>query len=204
MLVMRFGTDARSNMAALLLAALIPGPALAVPPPREQLTADCLHPQYASDQLVCDTPELLELDRSMRALLETTSIPTTSRWIEPQEQWLRRRSMCAMQREHASCVRAAYNDRIALLQASRMPPAPDRTTLAGDDAQVTSMAPGDAAHVFYDAAGQITAYARSGLPLAPGWQNFAQFSRHGNIIKLTVPDGLVLACWVASAHKDLK
>jgi uncharacterized protein len=43
----------------------------AIPPPLEQVAADCVAPTYATDQLVCADAELKEMDRVMRERLAT-------------------------------------------------------------------------------------------------------------------------------------
>jgi uncharacterized protein len=91
----------------------------AIPPPPEQLAADCVQPTYASDQLVCTTPELLTLDLRMSALLDRVDLEAVIRTdpsFEPQPDWLRRRSLCAFAAAHAECLRAMYEARIAELE----------------------------------------------------------------------------------------
>jgi hypothetical protein len=88
-----------------------------VPPPVAQLTADCVHPVYASDQLVCSDADLARLDYDMVRLLAADE-PPTGPWIEAQETWFRRSRMCAFQAGHAACLAAAYRERIGLLRAA--------------------------------------------------------------------------------------
>jgi len=104
----------------LSIAWLAPGEAIAVPPPPEQVAADCDAPTYASDQLVCHDPELLELDRRMRSLLaqlDLEAVAAARRDVESQPSWFRRRSLCAFADAHAACLRAMYVDRISTLEA---------------------------------------------------------------------------------------
>jgi uncharacterized protein len=100
--------------------ALATGTAAAIPPPPEQLAADCSQPTYASDQLVCATPELLALDQRMRALLDRVDLEAVAGRdpaFEQQSDWLRRRSLCAFSAAHADCLRAVYSARITELEA---------------------------------------------------------------------------------------
>jgi uncharacterized protein len=82
-----------------------------------QLTADCSHPVYASDQLVCRNAELTRLDGDVVRLLAENAAPS-GRWIESQDMWFRRSRMCAFQADHAACLAAAYSERIGLLRAA--------------------------------------------------------------------------------------
>jgi len=94
--------------------------AKALPPPVEQYGANCADTTYASDQLICNDPSLLELDRKMLAALADASaiaISPTSPMIEAQPDWFRRRSMCALQAGHRACLVAAYAERTAVLVA---------------------------------------------------------------------------------------
>ena len=111
----------RLAAAALLLAA---GSSGAVPPPPLQIAADCERPIYASDQRVCDDASLLALDQQVRdawlALVANGQAPAVSAWLEEQEAWFRRRSRCAFSERHAGCLRAAYTERAAVLEAWRL------------------------------------------------------------------------------------
>lgn len=88
--------------ATIALAASTAG---AVPPPPEQLAADCERPTYASDQLVCATPDMLALDRRMSRQLDRVDLDDVERRdpsFEPQSSWLQRRSRCAFSAAHAA------------------------------------------------------------------------------------------------------
>lgn len=41
-------------------------------------------------------------------------------WVEAQQDWFRRRSLCAFSKRHAECLQAAYRERIAVLEALRV------------------------------------------------------------------------------------
>ena len=107
------------QLAVAALCALGPQPARAVPPPPAQVTANCEAPTYASDQLVCADPELLELDRLLgdqigsRDEAAVASVPAGS-----DEEWFRRSRMCAFEADHRDCLRAAYCLRLAWLDRS--------------------------------------------------------------------------------------
>lgn len=112
----------------LPIAWLAPGGARAVPPPPEQVSANCDAPTYASDQLVCHDPELLELDRRMRALLTRLDLEVLAAAgsdVESQASWFRRRSLCAFADAHTACLRAMYVDRISALEALTRSGPPD-------------------------------------------------------------------------------
>lgn len=90
----------------------------ALPPPPEQVSANCASPTYASDQLICASSGLLGLDRHMVAVLKVAgdaALVPQSPFIESQSAWLGRRSLCAMRSGHAACLKAAYQERIAVL-----------------------------------------------------------------------------------------
>lgn len=115
---------ARRALLALLLLALAPaairaaqGPP-AVPPPAEQLTANCVAPVFASDQLVCADPELRALDDQLRKILAVRAGMQGEGLAESDYQWFLRRSRCAFQEAHRACLLQAYQERLALLQAA--------------------------------------------------------------------------------------
>lgn len=88
--------------------------------PVAQESADCIHPSYATDQLVCSDSELRALDHAVVERLEAMPPPAdtaTYPWIEDQEAWFRRRSLCAFREDHRACVRQAYAMRLAELRA---------------------------------------------------------------------------------------
>lgn len=105
------------------------GPA-AVPPPPDQVSADCVAPSYADDMAVCGDAGLRELDRRMVAALPAAGPAARLRTdyaIEPQRDWFRRSRSCAAQHAQLACLRAAYRERIAVLGAAgRAPPPGER------------------------------------------------------------------------------
>jgi uncharacterized protein len=116
----RIDLSALAWVGATLATSFAAGPANSVPPPPEQLHADCASPTYASDQLICSDPQLTAMDRQMAADLLSTgqaAIEPASPFIEAQADWIRRRSLCAMRSDHALCLEHAYDERIAVLAA---------------------------------------------------------------------------------------
>lgn len=107
-------------MAFASLASAQTGPtAFAVPPPVEQLTADCARPVYASDQLVCGDAELRLQDDRLALLLNgrpELAQRNGSAFFEAQSAWFKRRSMCAMNAEHRKCLSAAYAERMRVVE----------------------------------------------------------------------------------------
>lgn len=92
----------------------------AVPPPVEQLTANCNSPVYASDQLVCGDIELRALDEQLATKIrEKPNLGSRegSIYYEAQSTWFKRRSLCAMKSGHRQCLLEAYAERLRLLDA---------------------------------------------------------------------------------------
>jgi uncharacterized protein len=93
----------------------------AVPPPWPQTGADCEHPTYASDRLVCSDATLLALDRAvLDAWLALSDVQAGFKLpplLESQQAWFGRRSRCAFVEDQAACLRAAYLDRAGVLRA---------------------------------------------------------------------------------------
>lgn len=130
------------NSPMLAITTVVPAmPAVAqispIPPPIEQVTADCNRPVFATDQLVCSDPPLRQLDNRLAAALRTFDAPA-GRWLEPQTQWLLRRSRCAFQADHRQCVELAYAERLAVVR----PLSPHAITASADcnDASVRLVA----------------------------------------------------------------
>ena len=88
----------------------------AMPPPPAQVSANCIAPTYASDQLVCKDDELRELDHRLFERLSTQSgLRSTAADLDSDEDWFRRSRRCAFEAEHRECLLAAYCLRLALL-----------------------------------------------------------------------------------------
>ena len=84
----------------------------AIPPPVDQVSADCSAPVYASDQLVCGDPELRMLDDRLRARIDSSPEVSASAWMESHSEWFKRRSLCAFEPAHRQCLLDAYADRL--------------------------------------------------------------------------------------------
>jgi uncharacterized protein len=82
---------------------------MAVPPPTEQMTADCAAPNYATDMLVCNDPDLLALDVELATLWSQLSSGPAGgpAATDAQAAWFRERSLCAFEDDHRGCVEAA-------------------------------------------------------------------------------------------------
>ncbi len=89
-----------------------------VPPPIEQLRADCARPQYASDLLVCGDPALMAADAEVAALAAVAPALAPDAIWEDQATWFRRRSRCAFLADHRACLVDAHADRRAVLMAT--------------------------------------------------------------------------------------
>ena len=99
----------KSFLTASLFVLALPA-ALAVPPPPEQLGADCENPVYASDQLVCATPSLRALDNRVAALAARDEAR-----LDAHMACFRASRRCAFEAGHAACLQAAYCAQLALL-----------------------------------------------------------------------------------------
>lgn len=90
----------------------------AVPPPLEQVTADCDQPVYASDQFICGDADLSrqERDLAVRWRAVEAAMPASA-WIEDQPVWFKRRAMCAFQTDQGACLSGANAERERLFAA---------------------------------------------------------------------------------------
>jgi uncharacterized protein len=90
----------------------------AVPPPIDQVSADCTAPTYTTDQLVCADPALRAHDDELARLwahAEATGRLGAS-VQEAQADWFRQRRLRALREDHRACADAAYRARIAELK----------------------------------------------------------------------------------------
>ena len=190
----------------------VPSPisaAHAIPPPPVQSVADCERPTYASDQLVCADAELLALDRELGNLLATVDLTTRvapMSLVEPQEAWLRRRSLCAFSERHAACLKAAYSERIAVIAAvgsasteatQRSEPATCNDAPWGSIDVLIQRTSGQSATAM-DRQARVRAVA---LASARGsdWSPFARFAEDGAAIRFTTLDGTAFECQIRPA-----
>lgn len=58
--------------------------------------------------------------REAWAALDFASVVAPGAWVEAQQDWFKRRSLCAFRERHAECLRDAYLERIAVLEALRL------------------------------------------------------------------------------------
>jgi uncharacterized protein len=179
-------------------------PVAAVPPPPEQVAANCEAPTYASDMLVCADADLRALDARMReawAAVDFAGVVAPAAWVESQDAWFRRRSLCAFAERHADCLQAAYVERIAVLEALR------RITLRSPrqgmevscpaapwgHAQVRVRAPESGALAIEDGAAHVLAAATPAN--ADGtWTPYVGFKVDGSVIQLATLEGSTIVC----------
>jgi uncharacterized protein len=187
-----------------LATALGGGPACAVPPPLAQFAANCESPTYASDMLVCGDPSLRALDARMRdawAAVDLAAVVAPGAWVEGQEDWFRRRSLCAFSERHAECLQDAYLERIAVLEALRLVdsrPSRRGTAAVCRDAPwgvagVRLRAPTTGALAIEDDDGRFLAAA---TPLRPGspWTPYVGFTAEGSSVRLVRMSGPAVVC----------
>lgn len=175
---------------ALAGASILHPPVAAVPPPPEQETADCAAPVFATDQLVCSSPVLQERDRELAALLAAATLPF-SPWIEPQRDWFLRRSRCAFVVNHAGCVSAAYDERLALF---RPPPPPHQSMAARcSNADIAAIRSAEGWIVMFDRQGQVLGVAWNGAA-NQDWQPFLLANSHGKKLTIRAATGESIAC----------
>jgi len=185
----------------------VPSPisaAHAVAPPPEQSVANCTNPTYASDAFVCADAELLGLDRQVRDALVGISFAgavAPNSLVEDQQAWFRRRSLCAFSEKQAGCLRAAYSERIVVLDVLRKA----SPALAQSGATATcSGAPWDSTDariklgdrgpaIVMDAKGRVLTVALDAEP-RDDWSPFVRFSTEGEMIRFSPLDDPAIEC----------
>lgn len=194
-----------SWLAALLpVIALGSAPVAAVPPPPEQIAANCEAPTYASDMLVCADPFLRALDAGMSEAwdaVDFASIVAPGAWVEAQDAWFRRRSLCAFYQRHADCLQAAYVERIAVLQAlGRVALRPNRQGLDAScpgapwgHSSVRVRAPLSGALTIEDSAAHVLAAATPAEPVG-AWAPYVGFKVDGSVIRLSTLEMATIVC----------
>jgi uncharacterized protein YecT (DUF1311 family) len=184
----------------------VPSPisaARAVPPPPEQVTADCTDPTYASDMLVCADPELLGLDRQLADALKrvrSAAVATPTSLVEAQNAWFRRRSRCAFSARHADCLRVAYSERIVVLDvlgkaSPALAPADTLARCSGApwgpiDVRVVVA---DGPLIVLDDAGRVLAVALDTQP-REDWVSFVRFVADNETIRLIALEHPPIEC----------
>jgi uncharacterized protein len=192
---------AASWLLPLLMACANPSSAqtLAVPPPLEQLQAECTRPQYASDTLVCGDAELRAADAQVAALASTSpALAADAKW-EDQASWLRRRSLCAFKTDHRDCLIAAYADRRAVLAAIAHPATqPLRCNGAWHGRALSSspVAAGQALTITDN--GQVVAVA---TPPGTAWQPWVAWSESATGLKVQPLGASPFVCRLQSAPR---
>lgn len=168
-----------------------------LPPPADQISADCGSPVYATDQLVCSTPELLALDAEMLGLWsgarDLSFVP--SYWIEAQSAWFKRRSLCAFRDDHSDCVKAAYSERIAVLYVLQFPPGPyDRAVTCSGDGPFRSGTwdLGAGLYLLMDELAQPIVVAMTSV--SPAWTPFVSALLEEEALRITRMDGAEMTC----------
>lgn len=161
-----------------------------VPPPVEQHTADCAHPVFATDQLVCADPALRTLDARLGTLLASAS-PPESRWVEPQWQWFQRRSRCAFSKDHKGCVEAAYRERLALFEPP--PRVEERRAIKCEGADLAAVGVQNGKIILFGPLGEVWGLAWS-EPSAKVWTPFLTALRRGREVSLHTIEGVSSRC----------
>ncbi|WP_156356213.1 hypothetical protein [Sphingomonas sp. Leaf22] len=146
----------------------------AVPPPFPQLTADCTHPVYASDQLVCGDPLLQRVDAQLASALERGQT-RTGPWIEDGGAWFRRSRLCSLRPDHRRCLIEAYRERRTVLTAAART---DRGKQCGS-LRIAAMPDGSIA--LYDKAGGIVGVA---LRASLVWKPFIRIGSTNRFLDL--------------------
>jgi uncharacterized protein len=200
------------RLLAFLLTLIFKGnaPAAAVPPPPEQIRANCESPTYASDVLVCGNPLLRALDARMHdawAVAEFAIAVVPGAWVEAQDAWFRRRSLCSFSERHANCLKDAYLERIAVLEALRLvasrPPRRAAAATCPDapwgGATVRIRAPATGALAVENDDARVLAAA---TPLQSGsaWTPYVAFTVEGPSIRLLPMSGPAITCTLGNGR----
>lgn len=174
-----------------------PAVAQPVPPPPEQIGADCARPVYASDQLVCSDPLLRALDAltAQRSAQIDAAAPGNAGHIESPADWFRRRARCAFDNRHRACLVDAYRDRLLVLSTLTGPSSLERKIVcrdawAGRDMRVAIAAKG---------AMRVTDTGRAFAIATPpvhgsAWKPAVIARPDGHAITFELPDATVIHC----------
>ena len=204
----RRATD-RAGARALRLIAALPlllagAAAVAVPPPLPQVAADCEASVYASDRLVCSDASLRALDARVRdawIALDLEPVLAPGAWVETQDAWFKRRSLCAFSERHAECLRAAYIERVAVVEVLRL--AASRTARPGIPMTCRDAPWGRAVVRLREPdAGGLTVEDSDARVLAvatprradPAWTPHAGFEAQGDAVRLEPMHGPIVVC----------
>lgn len=157
--------------------------AQAVPPPIAQRSADCTHPVYASDQLVCADPELRAIDARLAKAM-TLRVTPAGQWIEDAETWFRRSRLCAMKKDHRDCLIGAYRERLAL-ETVRVNAGPSKAC-----GHLLLISTSDRARALFSTGGQLMLLAQ---PATTAWTPFISTSMKQGRVVFRNGQGRVLA-----------
>lgn len=167
-----------------------------VPPPIEQLTANCAASTYATDQLVCADKELRTQDAMMRRSLgrvDPVLIRGRPPLLESQSDWFKRRSRCAFERSGRLCTLAAYAERARVISAANAVPGRDVATMACREQFLRRGIGWFTANAFVIR--DEDRLAAVALPDTRGpWRPYASWVRYGAGIVVRGPDGRRAIC----------
>lgn len=173
------------------LAAALAAQTAPVPPPVEQATADCVHPVYATDMLVCGDAGLHRLDDRLREVWASSpeEVPP-ARLLEARTDWFRRSRRCAFQVEHRACVAAAYEEALAVASVREVARRTAGRCRLADGSAATSAEVANGAALVQE--GRIVAIA---LPDAPAWRPFLRYELgRGRLVFRTLDDQVAATC----------
>lgn len=167
-----------------------------VPPPSEQVTADCAKPVYASDQLVCGDSELRQLDARLSQTLAQPRVVPIGPFQESDAQWFKRRSRCAFEAEHRRCLIEAYAERISATEAPTLDIPGAKTAICKNFGNIRRVSIGKTAgnQVFIKGEGaQLLALA---VPKSNGsiWQPNISYTQNGGVYNFKTHDGTGFSC----------
>ncbi|WP_157090857.1 hypothetical protein [Erythrobacter dokdonensis] len=132
-------------------------------------------------------------------LLEIVIMPDDLTWLEPQELWLRRRSMCAFNERHAECVEQAYEERIGILHAMLEGPALETRPAECLNTQVLQAARFENFILLYDDEDVLVTIATLQRDQDSIWESYAVGNEIDGGLSLAFADGRSLNCTVMAS-----
>lgn len=133
--------------------------------------------------------------------LDLASVLVPGAWVEEQQEWFKRRSICAFSVRHADCLRGAYVERIAVLEAlqrvASRPPRQGTATVCRDApwgaAGLRLRAPATGALTVEDRDARVVAAA---TPLRTDrlWRPYVVYSVDGTTLRLWPTSGATVEC----------
>lgn len=187
-------------IAYMSVALALTEPVGAIPPPVAQQSADCAHPVFASDILVCGDDELRSLDAHYAtAAQRLIGVAPNALWEEA-EPWFLRRSQCAFLQNHRECLIAAYSERMTLLDAATSSfkiSKPIICTATLRDAKIRSAMGAVSEPLVISSGDNIAAIAS---PRATGdWKSFLSYRLNGHRLDLFPLGGKPISCKLVTA-----